>query len=638
MCGIAGLFGSFNPDLAGVLQAAQAHRGPDGHGAWANPATGIVLTHQRLSIIDLSTAASQPMPGVGGRYQVIFNGEIYNYKTLHGDLNARGYTYNPNSDTGVLAPLYDMLGTAMLHRLEGMFAFAIWDAEKQELFIARDHAGIKPLYYARTAQGLAFASELKALLKIPGIDTSPDPAALADYLTLLWSPGERTPINGIKKLRPGHCLLARRGEGGVQVQMKRWFTPLLPNIENGEPFYHPDRTPEQLLHLLDAVVNEQCIADVPLGAFMSGGVDSSAVVASMVATGHRPAHTYCIGFNDSSMKNEGFSDDLMYARKVAEHLKVPLTPMIVESNNVLGRLPGLAALLDEPTADPAPLFVEDISKQARADGIKVLMSGTGGDDIFTGYRRHLSARIRQYAGGNAPMLAGLLKFSAPYLSKAKMGALGRRADQLAGLLALDEEKFLRQAFRTNSHPAAWQLLQPEWRKQLAGGWLNALDEAQAQSAGQDPVNRLLFMELAGFLPDHNLNYADKAGMAHGVEIRVPLIDKRLMNFMSDVSPSIKLHNLSLKWMFKQAVKPRLPSSVLWRKKAGFGAPVRNWLLGEGRAMVMDTLQSKDADWLDPENTKRWFQATVKGEVDGAYTMLAACFIVWWRKNLLNTGV
>jgi asparagine synthase (glutamine-hydrolysing) len=634
MCGIAGLFGNFNPALAGAMAAAQAHRGPDGNGVWSAP--GVTLVHQRLSIIDLSPAAAQPMSAVGERYQVVFNGEIYNYKTLHADLNARGYSYNPNSDTAVLAPLYDMLGPGMLYRLEGMFAFAIFDTQKNELFIARDHAGIKPLYYAQTPQGVAFASELKALLKVPGVDTTPDPAALADYLTLLWSPGERTPLKGIKKLRPGHYMVLRHTNGGVSIDIKKWYSHLLPTLENGVPFYHPDRTPEQLLHLLDSVVNEQCIADVPLGAFLSGGVDSSAVVASMVATGHKPAQTYCIGFNDGGMKKEGFSDDLFYAKKVAEGLGVPIKPMMVESKGVLGRLPGLAALLDEPTADPAPLFVEDIAKQARADDIKVLMSGTGGDDIFTGYRRHLSARLRQYAGKNAPLAANLLKTAAPLLQKMKLGGMGRRAGQLAGLLTLDEEKFLRNAFRTNSHPAAWQLLNVDWRRQLAGGWSNALDEAQTESLGQDPVNRLLHMELAGFLPDHNLNYGDKAAMAHGVEVRVPLTDRRLVNFMADVPPTTKLNGLHLKWMFKQAVKHRLPASVLWRKKAGFGAPVRQWLLGEGRGLVIDTLRSRQADWLDNENTKRWFQATLKGEVDGAYTMLAACFIVWWRQKLLES--
>jgi asparagine synthase (glutamine-hydrolysing) len=645
MCGIAGFLGNFAPDLADALQQRLAHRGPDGSGTWHQPAAGVALVHRRLSIIDLSEAAAQPMNAVNGRYQLAFNGEIYNYKSLQADLNLRGYHYNPNSDTAVLAPLYDLLGPKMLERLEGMYAFALWDADKNdgrgELFLARDHAGIKPLYYTVTAQGLVFASELKALLAVPGLDTAPDPAALADYLTLLWSPGARTPLQGIKKLPPGHCLIARRGPGGqVGVSLHRWYQPPLPQLENGMPLYHPHRTPEQLLHLLDGVVAEQCTADVPLGAFLSGGVDSSAVVASMVATGHRPSHTYCVGFDGRGMAAEGFSDDLAYARQVAAHLGVPLTPIMADPARILARLPGLAGLLDEPTADPAPLFVEDIARQARADGLKVLMSGTGGDDIFSGYRRHQSVRLRDYAGKHGPALSRLLKTLAPLLKKhGRLAPLARRAEALAELLSLDDEKFLRAAFRTNSHAAAWQLLKPEWRQGLAKGWRNALDDAQAESAGQDILNRMLYMELAGFLPDHNLNYGDKAGMAHGVEIRVPLTDRRLMAFMADVPPSHKLHNLSPKWLFKQALKPRLPTGVLWRKKAGFGAPVRAWLTskgqGGGRDLVESTLNAREADWLDPDYTQRWWQATLSGEVDGTYTILACCFLVWWRQNLLH---
>ena len=633
MCGIAGFVGKFDKAALARMGGALAHRGPDGQGLWVDVKAGAGLAHRRLSIIDLSPAASQPMKAVGGRYTVVFNGEIYNFNGIAEHLKAQGYEFNMNSDTAVLAPLYDLEGPAMLDRLEGMFAFAIWDSRTRELFVARDHAGIKPLYYTRGPKGFAFGSELKALLPVLE-DKGIDAVAMAEYVTFLWTPGERTMLDGVKKLRPGHYLKVKAGKGAPKVEDTRWWWPPQAGTVAGVPAYDRSKTPRGLLGVLDEVVAEQCTSDVPVGAFLSGGVDSSAIVASMVATGNRPAQTYCIGFAGEGMAAEGFEDDLKFAQGVAKHLKVPFKAMTVEMEPLLMRLPELAFMLDEPTADPAPLFVEDIAAEARKDGIKVLLSGTGGDDVFSGYRRHQAARWRQRLGSLAPWVGKGAEAIGPLLGSAG----GRRAGRLSALLEGSDDDFLLGAFMTNSQPDAWKLLKPAHRRGMAKGFVNALTEARAESRGEDLLNRLLYMELFGFLPDHNLNYTDKAAMKAGIEGRVPLTDRRLLAYMADVDPRLKMRGTDAKWFFKKAVAPRLPRAVITRSKAGFGAPIRTWLRGgKGRAMMEAALFESRfvSEWYDRAALEALWRDTVAGEVDGTYTSLSVAMQGWWAQRMLG---
>jgi asparagine synthase (glutamine-hydrolysing) len=641
MCGIAGFIGNFPAPTAQHLSAKLAHRGPDGHGLWGAEVEGqpeekasISLIHRRLSIIDTSTAASQPMSAVNGRYMVVFNGEIYNYQSLVPPLVKAGYVFNTNSDTAVLAPLFHAHGAAFTEYLEGMFALGIYDNLTATLTLVRDHAGIKPLYYAHTAQGLVFASELKALVGVEGVDTTLSPHALADYLTLLWSPGERTPFVGIKKLLPGHSLTAKQTKNGVQLEILRWYKPPQAPLLGSIPQYNTNTTPAHLRQLFHNIVAEQCTADVPIGAFLSGGVDSSCIVASMVATGHAPKQTYCIGFTGKGMAEEGFSDDLTHAELVAKHLGVPLKPLLVDVETLLERLPNMAYVLDEPTADPSPLFVEDIAKAALADGIKVLLGGTGGDDIFSGYRRHQTARLREKMASLCQPAGMALALAAPFtglFGEAKK----RRISVLSHLLKVNNEQFLLDSFQTNSSTSGWQLLAPELRQKLKGGYTNALHTAREESRGQSLLNRLLYMELFGFLPDHNLNYNDKASMLQGVEGRVPFTDKRLISWMADVDPALKMNNFNAKGLLKEAFKHDIPASVFTRSKAGFGAPMRKLLTGAGRGLVEDTLFGTDAkNLLDATTSKALWQSTLSGKTDGTYTILAACMLVWWHRRMV----
>lgn len=623
MCGIGGFLGSFPPTLLEAMNQVQAHRGPDGHAVWYQQAAGIGLAHRRLSILDLTANADQPMASCGGRYQVVFNGEIYNFNALYEKLKVE-YDVNPRSDTSVLIPLYDKYGSDMLQHLNGMFAFAIWDHQAGTLFLARDHYGIKPVYYTQTPRGLVFASELKAVLAADDVDKTLNPAACMDYLQYLWSPGEGTPLQHVHKLPPGHALRMQQGRA---PHIWQWHAPHM------ETNYNYNKDKKDLSTLLDTVVKDQCVSDVPVGAFLSGGVDSSSVVASMVAQDCAPQQAYCMKFHDSSMAEEGFSDDIVFAREMAQHFGVPLQE-IASDASVLDQLPALVSMLEEPLADPAPLYVNQIADAARADGIKVLMSGTGGDDVFAGYRRHQATMLRQRLGILAPYAGMLADGFAPFAA----GSVKRRLQKLGFMLRGTENEFLRRSFIFSPYAQPENLFDKGFLSTGESNYENALETALRASEGIHPLNRQLLMEFAGFLPDLNLLYTDKAAMAASVEVRVPLIDPRLVDFMADVPPSDKIKGKTTKWLLKQAVQDRLPQGILERPKAGFGAPVRQWLCHDRADMVQDILFSQKArerGLFDMNQLATFWQDVQAGRIDGAYAILSCIMIELWCEAFID---
>lgn len=626
MCGIAGYVGLHAPDLLRAMADQMAHRGPDGEGYWVDDNRNVGLAHRRLAIIDPSEAASQPLASCGERYQVVFNGEIYNFRILGERLRQRGYVFNARSDTAVLGPLYDLYGTAMLPMLNGIFAFALWDRQKEELLLARDAFGIKPLYYTELpGGGIAFASELKALVLVPELDTRLSFRALSDYLTYLWSPGERTLFRGIRKLPPGTLIRARR----KRIEVSRWYEPHSQPVVTTRNV-HASELISQLSDLMDQVVCDQCISDVPIGAFLSGGIDSSAVVASMVAMGHPPRRTYCIGFHGKGLEEEGFGDDLAYAREVAELLEVKLAPIVVgaPSGHDLERL---VYTLDEPQADPAALYVAAISAAARADGIKVLLGGAGGDDVFSGYRRHKLAALR----ARLPAVLGPRLCRMPLTSMAiGIGPLKRRIDKLFYTLDGDDETFLLRSFEFSPRFAALECLTTDVIRELQEDGTDWLEGGIERSRGLPLVERMLKAERYGFLPDHNLNYTDKASMAHGVEVRVPLLDQRLVDFAARVPWQLKTSLTQEKWIFRKAVARRVPRSVLSRKKTGFGGPVRLWIAGHLRSTVEDIIHSRsfrERGLFDNREVSGILEDTVSGRSDGAYLVLAITLIELWMR-------
>jgi asparagine synthase (glutamine-hydrolysing) len=617
------------------MAAGIRHRGPDGEGSWWNEGDGVGLTHRRLAIIDCTEAAAQPMASCTGRYRVVFNGEIYNFRALAEDIKARGYEFNEHSDTAVLGPLYDLWGPEMLGRLNGIFAFAIWDTKERQLFAARDALGVKPFYYATTVRGFAFASEIKALLPLADINRSVDKAALYDYLVHCWSPGARTMFEGVKKLLPGHFVLAGKG---ARVEIYPWHRrPVeILDSERGQRITLESAKTE-LLTLFDQVVSDQCMSDVPIGAFLSGGVDSSAIVASMVSTGHRPAKTYCVGYEGPGLEEEGFGDDLAVAKDFASTLGIPLKPIVVRPMQI-SDLEQLVQHLEEPQADPAPLYVEAISRAARADGIKVLMSGTGGDDIFSGYRRHTAAMLRAQVGSrrSAGKAASLAARIGPRSFRRRMAKVGYMLDG-------SDEEFLTRAFEFTSCADVDNCVTEDVYRARLAAEPNGIQTALARSAGAHLLDRMLLMELAGFLPDHNLNYTDKASMAAGVEVRVPFLDERLVAFASRLPPNLKVRRGRPKWLLKEALRGRLPDVILDRKKTGFGAPVRLWVAGPMRPMIEDILASasfRHRGLFDVAGVRMLLDDTVSGRRDGAYLILAIVMVELWLRRFqdLSSGV
>ncbi|HTK56221.1 MAG TPA: asparagine synthase (glutamine-hydrolyzing), partial [Gemmatimonadales bacterium] len=388
MCGLAGYVGGFTEQALREAGERIAHRGPDDTGLYTNE-VGVGLVHRRLSIIDLSPLGAQPMASPDGRVVIVFNGEIYNYRELRDELHARGVSFRGHSDTEVLLHLYLAEGDGALARLNGIFAFALWDGRDGTMLVARDALGVKPLYYAVCDRGVAFASEIKGLLPLVPEARELDPVALHRYLTFLWCPGEGTPLKGVRKLLPGEAL---RIKGGKIERRWSWYQLPVLRPTGQAPLLEGEAVSGTVDHLRRAV-QRQLVADVPVGSFFSGGLDSSAIVSF---AREQVPDIECFTIESTGAQDSGFTDDLPYARRVAKHLGVRLEVVTVDALAMADDLEKMIWQLDEPLADPAPLNVLYISQLARRHGVKVLLSGAGGDDLFSGYRRHLAVRFERY--------------------------------------------------------------------------------------------------------------------------------------------------------------------------------------------------------------------------------------------------
>lgn len=628
MCGIAGFLGPWSEPLADAMVTALRHRGPDDRGWQFDSEVGLALGHTRLSIIDLSVAAAQPMSTPDGRYILIFNGEIYNYRQLRSELEAAGGRFRTQSDTEILLTLFARDGVACLDRLHGIFAFAIWDSAERRLVLARDHLGVKPLYYAPLGTGFLFASELKALTLCPDLPRDIDPVAVADHLGFLWTPGESTILRAVKKLRPG-CTLTVDSKGVRSERYYRSPLPVSPSAEAGD-------SPETLRDLIDEVVTEQMVADVEVGALLSGGLDSSAIVASMCrATDASKITTFCASVSKSSSHADNFGDDQNYAREVAETLGVRLIEVPTEAD-LIESLPDMIWALDEPTADFSALQTLLLAKAARESGIKVLLSGVGGDDLFAGYGRHRAALLYgllgRLPGGRA--IAGTVGRMAP------LGTLvGRRARRTGALLAMDEEAMLAESmsFSAVEGDARLAMLSPSTRRAQDGSAIpRAFKQSFSDTSGLHPVERLLDLDVNGFMPDHNLNYTDKMAMQTGVEVRVPLCDPRLVDFAMRQPLAAKIDFRQTKKILRESQADRLPAGVLKRPKQGFGVPMRGWLQGPARYLMEDlTTESlvSERGLFDARRVSRLRRGFLAGRVDGAMTLFSLMAIELWCRAL-----
>jgi asparagine synthase (glutamine-hydrolysing) len=652
MCGIVGVQGEFSAELLQRMTDRVAHRGPDGEGVrWIGvpnePRCG--LGHRRLAIIDLSAAGCQPMTlrtadaDDSAALTLVFNGEIYNYRELRADLAASGRRFTTQTDSEVLLQLYERDGLDMLKRLNGMFAFAIHDArthgrpagvERGTLFLARDQAGVKPLYYASTAQGFLFASEIKALLCHPAIARDIDPLALHQMLAYLWTPAPRTMLRAVRKLEPGCAMLVHRG-----TVVRHWRHYRLPYDGLYDTRPRAAIAADLTAHVEQAV-RRQLIADVPIGAFLSGGLDSSAVVAMMRrAQPDKRIQCFTIGFG-GDVDIDGSPADLPYARRVAKHLNVDLEEIRIEAN-AIDRLEEMVALLDEPQADPAPINALFIAERARAMGIPVLLSGAGGDDIFSGYRRHRALQFERWwawmPGRARAAVQAAATRAATGGGRRQGGVLGRRLAKMFAHAGEDAERRLIGYFWWSPDPLRRGLYSAEFSAQV--GLADPADPLRASlaeiPAERDPLQRMLFLETRHFLADHNLNYTDRAGMSCGVEVRVPLLDVDLIGFAARIPASMKQTGGEGKSIFKEAMRGLLPQDVVYRPKSGFGAPLRHWLRHELRARVDETLDPavlRRRGFFDPRAVRALIDDDRRGMIDGSYTIFALmCFELWCRR-------
>ena len=570
MCGIAGLFyvsspKPVDPKRVRAMADTLAHRGPDGSGVWTAP--GVGLGHRRLSIIDLATG-DQPMLSADGRLALSYNGEIYNFREVRAELEAFGHLFRTESDTEVVLAAWRQWGPDCLSRFNGMFAFALYDEDRDSLFLARDRLGVKPLYWTILSDdAFAFASELKGLLAHPLLRRGPSRSAIDDYLALGYVPDDACMVEGVGKLAAGHYLLVRRGRP-VPKPVQWW------DVDFSNPSRASARAlEEELVERLQAAVRSRMVADVPLGAFLSGGVDSSAVVALMAEASRSAVETCSIGFSEAG------HDESQWAALVAERFATRHRSRIVEAGD-FGLIDTLADAFDEPFADASALATYRVSELAR-ETVKVALSGDGADEAFAGYRRY-----RMFAAEER--VRGLL----PGPARAMLGAVGNLYPKLDWAPRFLRAKTTLQAIGQNGGDAyaaavgvtprhiRSSLYKPVFKRFLGG--YRAEERYCATMAGapaEDPLSRAQYADLKIWLPGDILTKVDRTSMAVGLEAREPLLDHRLVEFAARVPAGMRLRGGSGKWLMKRALRRYLPDEVLGRTKMGFVTPVSAWFRG-----------------------------------------------------------
>lgn len=626
MCGIHGLYRFDGVQVAPRQLTAMGdvtrHRGPDDEGQYIEPAGRCGIAMRRLSIIDLA-GGHQPISNADDSLWVVCNGEIYNFRALREELQARGYRFKTGSDSEVLLHLYDEMGDDFVHRLDGMFNFALWDNRRKRLLIGRDHLGVKPLYVHQSAGLLGFATEAKALLELPGMRTALNRDVLGDYLHLGYVPAPHSMFEGIRKLPPATLLAVENGE------VREWrYWRLSPRI---------DRTTtetewvERIRAGMERAVHAQMVSDVPIGAFLSGGVDSSAVVAYMARHSDQPIRTYAIGFEGGEA--ERLYNELPYARQVATLLGTEHHEIVVKPD-VVGLLPKLLWHMDEPVSDSAFITTFLVSEFARKD-VKVILSGVGGDELFGGYRRYLGDHyVRK--------LQRLPRWSRLLMSRTASLLPSDRHSKLLNTLRL-ARGFLASAELTpdERYRAYLQVLDRETVVALtrgAAGSSDALAAAFAAAGSEDPLNRMFAVDAETQLPDDLLLLTDKMSMAVSLECRVPLLDRALVELAATIPESLKVRNGRLKHLMKDALADLLPADILDRKKRGFGTPMGAWLKRDLAPVLKRLLSAdvvRDRGLFDPAVVGRLVAEHEAARIDGTDALLALMNLEIWSRLYLD---
>jgi len=629
MCGIAGFVDLW--DATSIRSAEERavsldrmcriirHRGPDDQGVMLKP--GVALGMRRLAIIDLVTG-HQPISGEDGSVTIVFNGEIYNFQETKPKLEARGHTFKTHSDTEAIVHAYEEHGPACLKELRGMFAFAIWDDKAQSLFVARDRAGKKPLYYTTTSSGtFVFGSELKTLLEHPDVERELNPLALDAYFTLGYVPDPLSIFRNIHKLPPGHYLTFTKGRVDVQ---RYWDFEFREEPKRSEADYVAE-----LRDLLDESVRLRLISDVPLGAFLSGGIDSSTVVGLMARHMGQPVKTFSIGFHEDSY------NELEYARLTAkkfgtDHHEFFVTP------DICAIVDELVWHFDEPFADSSAIPTYMVSKLAR-DYVTVILSGDGGDELFGGYTRYVVERKR---GGferlPKPLREGLMRplserlphatWGRNYLHNVSLDPIARYLDSVSVFTSLNRKA----------------LYTPDFFQKLGqGGYAgNLFRELADQVKTDEPLDRLLYVDSKTYLPGDILTKVDRMSMAVSLEARAPLLDHKLIDFVTGVPASLKLAGFQTKHLLKEAVKDLIPAEILHRPKQGFGVPIQEWINQQLRSRIRDTLRdarTRQRGYINSNYLDILLDEHERGRRDHSMGLWSLLMLELWHRRFLDGG-
>jgi asparagine synthase (glutamine-hydrolysing) len=634
MCGISGFVGDFAYGLVHRMNAVQRHRGPDGEGIFEDQERGCALGHVRLSILDLSNAARQPMASSDGRYVLVYNGEIYNFRELRKELEARGRRFTSTGDTEVLLQGLAEHGESFVRRLNGMFAFALWDKDARELLIARDPIGIKPLYYCVPRPGsLLFASEIKALLEHPNFNAVPDFTALLQHLVFCHASGDRTAIKGVSRLPPG--VLARWSADDPILRCKRYWQPSAPNYTGSKS--------DAVIALRSSIassVERQMVSDVPVGVFLSGGLDSSYITTLSKPFADSGFKGFNVCFPDSENLLDRVDPDLPHAKNLAETLGMELDVTELR-HDVADLLPRLVWHLDEPLVDPACIAAYLVCKQARESGTPVLLSGQGADELFCGYPRYWVMRTTGWLGLVPAGLRRILANAANLLPAAMEGRAGggfrrvRRA--LRGVDKDTDHRFL-DLCAGSPQEQVFGVLSSAFVAELDNQ--TAFDDclAQLQSSTSNGLNRFRERDLSIYLPNHNLLYTDKMGMAVGVEARVPFLDMEVVEQTLRFPINWMLRGPKTKLLFRECAKGTVPNSIIRRRKAGFTAPYRKWLRYDLSEMWNDILSEEAVrrrGWFNYDSLQLARKKSQAGSDDLYMLQWAALTIELWARRFLD---
>ena len=615
MCGICGLYspsGEPDPRLADAMRARIRHRGPDQGSSDALGAC--VLGHQRLRVVDLEEGF-QPVSSESGEVTAVFNGELYDFPALRKELAANGHRVRGSGDTPVIPHLYEEHGPGFVERIDGMFAIALWDAPRQRLLLARDRLGKKPLVWTQLDDGtLAFASELKALLALPGVRAEPDLAALDAYLALQYVPGERTGLKGIRRLLPGHLLLAERGE----IHVERYWRP----EPTGEEL-RDEEWLERVRETVTAAVRKRLVADVPLGALLSGGIDSAIVVALMAQASAEPVRTFTVGFSDEAY------DEREHARAVAERWSTRHTEVLLEPD-AAATLPRLAAAFDEPLGDEAALPLFLICEAARRE-VTVALVGDGGDESFAGYERYAAMGLAERVPAPAASAGARLLRALPGGRRERRSTAFRAARFLEAAASPRTERYgqLMQVFPLAERSSLWT----EAAKDQVGALLSPGFLLGAPAASG--IAGLQLLDVETYLPGDLLPKSDIASMAHSLELRSPLLDHRVLELGLSLPEQLKTRGREGKQALRRAFAAELPGPVAGRGKRGFGVPLAAWFRGDLRDLAHDLLLGERAQargWFRPEAVAGLLAEHEAGRADHGHRLWTLTMLELWLRE------